>query len=158
MEVYLKTSFDQWFSITRSYKALVNNAGSPMDPEQWNPEMKKKAQIDFKALSTLQCGLTKEELNHVDPHENAKELWGKLIELHKGAIDAKEGKTTSQLHARIKDILKGLHNISNQMENCDLIRLRKELTFLQVPLKTSQEPNLNLKVSLTKTQETKNIW
>ncbi|XP_042460120.1 transitional endoplasmic reticulum ATPase homolog 2-like [Zingiber officinale] len=51
--------------------------------------MKKKTQIDFKALNIIQCGLTKEELNHINPHENAKELWDKLIELYEGTNDAK---------------------------------------------------------------------
>ncbi|XP_042422963.1 uncharacterized protein LOC122010490 [Zingiber officinale] len=134
MEVYLKTNFDQWFNITRGYKAPVDNAGIPMDPEHWNPEMKKKAQIDLKALNTIQCRLTKEELNRVGPHENAKKLWDKLIELYEGTNDAKitkrdlflhklfnvkmqEGETASQLHVRIKDILNGLHTIDHQLEN-----------------------------------------
>ncbi|XP_042416654.1 uncharacterized protein LOC122005610 [Zingiber officinale] len=116
------TDFDQWFSITRGYKALIDNTGIPMDPEHWNPEMKKKAQINFKALYIIQCRLTKEELNRIDPYENAKELWDKLIELHKGTNNAKEGETASQLHARIKDILNGLHIISHQLENRDMIR------------------------------------
>ncbi|XP_042410001.1 uncharacterized protein LOC121999378 [Zingiber officinale] len=93
-----------------------------MDSKHWNPEMKKKAQIYFKAFNTLQCGLTKEELNRVGPHENAKEMWDKLIELHEGTNDANKGESTSQLHARIKDILNELHTINHQMENRDLIR------------------------------------
>ena len=73
------------------------------------------------------------------PHQNAKELWDKLIKLHEGTSDAKvtkrdlllnkifnikmqEGETASQLHARIKDVLNGLHAIGHQMENRDLIK------------------------------------
>ncbi|XP_042396671.1 uncharacterized protein LOC121986798 [Zingiber officinale] len=122
MEVYLKTDFNQWFNITRGYKALVDNAGIPMNPKQWNPKMKKKAQIDFKTLNTLQCRLTKEELNRVSPHENTKELWDKLIKLHEGTSDTKEEETASQLHARIKNILNRLHNIGHQTEIRNLIR------------------------------------
>ncbi|XP_042380171.1 G-type lectin S-receptor-like serine/threonine-protein kinase At1g61420 [Zingiber officinale] len=49
--------------------------------------MKKKAQIDSKTLNTIQCGLTKEELNRVRPPENAKKLWDKFLELHEGTSD-----------------------------------------------------------------------
>ncbi|XP_042423633.1 uncharacterized protein LOC122011312 [Zingiber officinale] len=113
MDVYLKIDFNQWFNIIGGYKAPIDNAEIPIDPEHWNPEMKKKAQIDFKALNTLQCGLTKEELNHIGPHKNAKELWDKFIELHERTNDAKEGESASKLNARIKDILNRLHTISH---------------------------------------------
>ncbi|XP_042460267.1 uncharacterized protein LOC122043745 [Zingiber officinale] len=122
MEVYLKMEFNQWFNVTKGYKAPMDSAEIPMDPNNWNMEMKKKAQVDFKFLNTIQCGLTKEELNRVDPQENAKEIWDKLIELHEWTNDAKEGETVSQLHSRIKDILNGLHTIGHQIENRDLIR------------------------------------
>ncbi|XP_042423473.1 uncharacterized protein LOC122011109 [Zingiber officinale] len=140
MEVYLKTNFDQWFNITKGYKASVDhNTRTPINLENWNLEMKKKARSDFKALNTIQCGLTEEELNHVGLHKNVKELWDEFIELHEGTNDAKitkrdlflnklfniiiqEGETANQLHARIKDILNGLHTIGHQMESQDLIR------------------------------------
>ena len=68
MEVFLKTNIDQWLIIRCGYTSPVNN------PEEWTEEIKKKVQIDSKALNTLQCGLSKEELKRVGPFENAKEL------------------------------------------------------------------------------------
>lgn len=63
-----------------------------------------------------------------------KDLWDKLVELHKGVFDAKickrdilfnqlynitmkDGEIASQLHARIQDILNDLHIIGQCMEN-----------------------------------------
>ncbi|MCQ7506103.1 hypothetical protein NP150_23610, partial [Salmonella enterica] len=140
MEVYLKTDIEQWFSVRRGYATPVDDrTGKLLEPEDWNPEMKKKAQVDNKALNTLQCGLTKEELNRVGPFDTAKELWDKLIELHEGTNDSKvtkrdlllnsllnmkmqEEETASQLHAQIKNLLNGLHLIGHELENRDIIR------------------------------------
>ena len=94
MEVYLKTDYDQWFSVIKAYRPPVDNFGNPLDPEQWTPDMRKKASTENKAINTLHCGLTREELNRVGPHQNAKELWDKLIELHEGTSDAKVQKET----------------------------------------------------------------
>ena len=68
MEVYLKTDFDQWMSVTRPYKIPADNSGNILDPEDWTADLKKKASTENKAINTLQCGLTREELNRVGPH------------------------------------------------------------------------------------------
>ncbi|XP_042404748.1 uncharacterized protein LOC121994939 [Zingiber officinale] len=100
---------EQWFTIRRGYCAPVDEITKvPLNPERWSPEEKKKAQTDSKALNTIQCVLTKKELNRVNPHENAKDLWDKLIELHKETPNLKDGETANQLHARIKGILNRL--------------------------------------------------
>ena len=107
--------------------------------EKWEPTLIKKVEADARATCTLQCGLTKEELNRVRPFSNAKELWEKLIKLHEGTSDTKvskrdllfnklynlkmqDGETASQLHARIQDILNSLHVIGQRVENRDIIR------------------------------------
>ncbi|XP_042460245.1 uncharacterized protein LOC122043717 [Zingiber officinale] len=100
-----------------------SNKSTSQDPERWNLEDMKKAQIDSKTLNTLQCGLTKEELNYVSLHENVKELWDKLVELHESTTNSKDGEITSQLHARIRNIMNGLHLIGHRRENHDLIRI-----------------------------------
>ncbi|XP_042436981.1 uncharacterized protein LOC122022945 [Zingiber officinale] len=41
---------------------------------------------------------------------------------------SQKGETVSQLHERIKDILNGLHAIGQQMENCNLIRRKKNFS------------------------------
>ncbi|XP_074559153.1 uncharacterized protein LOC141815095 [Curcuma longa] len=123
MEVYLKTDIDQWFAVQTGYTPPMDEGNNvPLKPERWNPTMKKEAQVEYKAQNTLQCGLTKEELNRIGPTESAKELWDKLIKLHEGTSDAKEGESASQLHARIKEILNGLHLIGHKQENRDIIR------------------------------------
>ncbi|XP_042460472.1 uncharacterized protein LOC122043985 [Zingiber officinale] len=59
--------------------------------EKWETPTKRKVEADVKATQTLQCGLTKEKLNRIGPFNSAKELWEKLIELHKGTSDTKDG-------------------------------------------------------------------
>ncbi|XP_074559814.1 uncharacterized protein LOC141815843, partial [Curcuma longa] len=91
--------------------------------EFWDAATIKKIEVDVKATQTLQCGLTKEELNRVGPFSSAKDLWTKLIELHEGTSDTKmlEGETISGLHSRIQDILNGLHAIGQSIDNRDVI-------------------------------------
>ena len=96
-------------------------------------------EANARATCTLQCGLTKEELNRVDPFSSTKELWEKLIELYEGTFETKvskrdllfnklynlkmqEGETTSQLNTRIQDILNCLHAVGKKVENRDVIR------------------------------------
>ncbi|XP_042425800.1 uncharacterized protein LOC122013614 [Zingiber officinale] len=90
--------------------------------DKWNAPIRKRIEADAKATQTLQCGLTKEELNRVGSFSSAKELWEKLIELHKRTSNTKEGESASQLYARIQDLLNGFHAISQKVENRDIIR------------------------------------
>ncbi|XP_042380064.1 uncharacterized protein LOC121972464 [Zingiber officinale] len=90
--------------------------------DKWDTPTRKKIEANVKAIQTLQCGLTKEELNQANPFSSAKELWEKLIELHEGTSTTKVDETTSQLHARIQDLLNGLHAIRQKVENRDIIR------------------------------------
>ncbi|XP_042380072.1 uncharacterized protein LOC121972474 [Zingiber officinale] len=102
----------------------IDDTGKLISCENWNATVIKKVEANTKATYTLQCGLTKEELNRVDPFSSAKELWEKLIELHEGTSDMKEGETANQLHARIQDLLNGLHAIIQKVENRDITRIR----------------------------------
>ncbi|XP_042400928.1 uncharacterized protein LOC121990952 [Zingiber officinale] len=89
----------------------ANSVGKPLPCKNWDATLIKKVEANVKATCILQCGLTKEELNRVGPFSGVKELWQKLIELHKGTSDTKENETASQLHARIQDLLNELHAI-----------------------------------------------
>ncbi|XP_042448924.1 uncharacterized protein LOC122033826 [Zingiber officinale] len=114
----------------------------PTPCEDWEPSFIKKVEANVRSTCTLQCGLTKEELKRVSPFSSAKELWEKLIELHKGTSDTKvskrdlllnklynlrmqENETATQLHARIQDLLNGLHAIGQRIENRDIIRYQQ---------------------------------
>ena len=139
MEIYLKIQFDTWMIIKTGLELLTGTDGKPTPCENWEPAFIKKVEADAKATCTIQCGLTKEELNRVGPFSSAKELWEKLIELHEGTSETKvskrdlllnklynlkmqEGETASSLHARIQDILNSLHGIGQKVENRDIIR------------------------------------
>ncbi|XP_042380010.1 uncharacterized protein LOC121972400 [Zingiber officinale] len=123
MESYLKTQFEMWMIIKTSITLPLDGMGKPISCKNWDASIIKKVEINVKATCTLQCGLTKEELNQVGPFSSAKELWEKLIELHKGTFDTKEGEMASQLHTRIQDLLNDLHAIGRKVENRDVIRL-----------------------------------
>ncbi|XP_042380452.1 uncharacterized protein LOC121972901 [Zingiber officinale] len=100
-----------WIIIQTSFSLPLDDTGKPISCENWDQSVMKKIKVDAKATKTLQCGLTKEELNQVDPFNIAKELWEKLIELDEGTFDTKDGESVSQLYARIQDLLNGLHTI-----------------------------------------------
>ncbi|MCQ7222065.1 hypothetical protein NP006_23470, partial [Salmonella enterica] len=138
MEYHLKTQVESWIVIQTGF-TIPEEDGIPLPCEKWDAQMKRKIEADARATQALQCGLTKEELSRVGPCISAKELWNKLIELHEGTSDTKvskhdlifnklfnmkmqEGETASQLHARIQDLLNGLHAIGQQVENRDIIR------------------------------------
>lgn len=42
--------------------------------EAWTSDIKKKAQVNVKAVTTLQCGLFQEQLSKVRPFQSTKEL------------------------------------------------------------------------------------
>ncbi|XP_042407973.1 uncharacterized protein LOC121997565 [Zingiber officinale] len=106
MEYHLKTQIEMWVIIQ-----TVDNAGKLVSCENWDTSLIKKIEADAKAIYTLQCGLTKEELNRVSPFSSVKDLWEKLIKLHEGTFDTTEGESANQLHAEIQDLLNGLHAI-----------------------------------------------
>ncbi|XP_042396771.1 uncharacterized protein LOC121986910 [Zingiber officinale] len=100
-----------WMIIKIGITLPLDSSGKPPSCENWDTSIIKKVKANAKATCTLQCGLTKEELNRVGPFLSSKELWEKLIELHEGTSDTKESKLASQLHARIQDLLNDLHAI-----------------------------------------------
>ena len=92
METFLKTQFDTWMIIKTGIQLPIDEDGKLTPCEKWEPTLIKKVEVDAKATCTLQCGLTKEELNRGGPFSTAKELWEKLIELHEGTSDTKVSK------------------------------------------------------------------
>ncbi|XP_074562772.1 uncharacterized protein LOC141819340 [Curcuma longa] len=79
-----------WIIIQTGFSIPSESDGTPQSCEFWDSSTRKKIEADAKATQTLQCGLTKEELNRVGPFSSAKDLWTKLIELHEGTSDTKE--------------------------------------------------------------------
>ncbi|XP_074559937.1 uncharacterized protein LOC141815988 [Curcuma longa] len=79
-----------WIIIQTGFSIPSGSDGLPQSCELWDAATRKKIEADAKATQTLQCGLTKEELNRVGPFSSAKDLWTKLIELHEGTSDTKE--------------------------------------------------------------------
>ncbi|XP_074561559.1 uncharacterized protein LOC141817832, partial [Curcuma longa] len=122
MENFLKIQFEMWMIVKTGFELPIDGDGKPTPCENWDLALIKKVEANARATCTLQCGLTKEELNRVGPFSSAKELWEKLIELHEGTSDTKEGETATQLHARIQDLLNGLHAIGQKVDNRDIIR------------------------------------
>ncbi|XP_042465987.1 uncharacterized protein LOC122048489 [Zingiber officinale] len=114
MKYYLKKQVEMWIIIQTGLKLPLDGAGKLVSCQNWDSSLMKKIEPDTKATSTLHCSLTKEELNRFSPFSSAKELWEKLIELHEGTSDTKEDGTASQLHARIQDLLNGLHAIGQK--------------------------------------------
>ncbi|XP_042446560.1 uncharacterized protein LOC122031517 [Zingiber officinale] len=106
-----------WIIIQTGLELPRDGVGKPASCVNWDASLMKKVEVDAKATYTLQCGLTKEELNRVGPFSSAKELWEKLIELHKGTSNTEEGESASQLHAGIQDLLNDLHAIGQKVEN-----------------------------------------
>ncbi|XP_074573485.1 uncharacterized protein LOC141829909 [Curcuma longa] len=117
-----------WIVIQMGFTLPTDNDDIPQPCEKWDTTTKRKIETDAKATQTLQCGLTKEELNQVGPFISVKDLWDKLIKLHEGTSDTKvskcdlllnklynikmqEGESISGLHAQIQDLLNGLHAI-----------------------------------------------
>ncbi|XP_042400256.1 calcium/calmodulin-dependent protein kinase type 1-like [Zingiber officinale] len=72
-----QSNIELWFTILKGYTPPTKD-GTPLEPEDWTPPMIKKVQLNYKAISTIQCRLTMEELNQVGPYDNAKELWDSL--------------------------------------------------------------------------------
>ncbi|XP_042408283.1 uncharacterized protein LOC121997741 [Zingiber officinale] len=106
-----------WINIQIGLELPRDDTGKPVSCVNWGASLMKKVEADAKATCTLQCGLTKEELNRVGPFSSAKKLWEKLIELHEETFDTKEGETASQLQSRIQDLLNGHHRIGQKVEN-----------------------------------------
>lgn len=98
----------------------------------WN----RKEQVKSKAIITLQCVLSSDQLTKVSPFHNGRdyELWEKLIELYEGTGDSRIGKldllinqlqncgmrdgvSISQLHSRFKELLNSFHFIRENVEN-----------------------------------------
>lgn len=46
----------------------------PLDMEKWTPGIKKKSQVDVRAVNIVQYGLTKEELNWIKLFDITKNL------------------------------------------------------------------------------------
>ncbi|XP_042466089.1 uncharacterized protein LOC122048607 [Zingiber officinale] len=111
-----------WMIIKIGITLPLDGTGNPVSCENRDSIIIKKVEANAKETCTLQCGLTKEELNRVGPFSSVKERWKKLIELHKGTSDTKESESVNQLHARIQD-LNDLHTIGQKVENHDIIRL-----------------------------------
>ncbi|XP_074561717.1 uncharacterized protein LOC141818016 [Curcuma longa] len=139
MECHLKTQVEMWIVIQTGFTIPFDNDGLPLTCERWDAATRKKIEADAKATQTLQCGLTKEELNRIGPFISAKDLWNKLNELHEGTSDTKVSKrdlllnklynirmmdreSASGLHAQIQDLLNGLHAIDQKIKNHDVIR------------------------------------
>ena len=57
MECYLKSAIKLWFTILKGYTPPTKD-GTPLEPEDWTPPMIKKAQLNYKAINTIQCRLT----------------------------------------------------------------------------------------------------
>ncbi|XP_074570525.1 uncharacterized protein LOC141827178 [Curcuma longa] len=111
MEYHLKMQVDMWIVIQTGFILPTDADGIPQPYEKWNVGTKCKIEANAKVTQTLQCGLTNEELNRVGPFISVKDLWGKLIELHEKTLDTKDRESVSGLHARIQDLLNGLHAI-----------------------------------------------
>ncbi|XP_042472228.1 U3 small nucleolar ribonucleoprotein protein MPP10-like [Zingiber officinale] len=73
METFLKTQFDTWMIIKIGLQLPSDEDGKSTPYEKWEPTIIKKVEAYAKATCTLQCGLTKEELNrgHFDDVERA---------------------------------------------------------------------------------------
>ncbi|XP_042405104.1 uncharacterized protein LOC121995427 [Zingiber officinale] len=140
-----------WMIIKTNITLPLDDMGKPISCENWDASIIKKVEANAKATCTLQCGLTREGLNRVGLFTSAKELWKKLIELHEGTTDTlhegisdtKECETTSQLHARIQDLLNGLHGIKQKIENKDTnIRLAEKGIALVTGTSKTREPKV----------------
>lgn len=57
--------------------------GQALGFETWTSDTKMKARANAKVTTTLQCGLIQEQLSKINPFQNTKESWKKLIELDK---------------------------------------------------------------------------
>ncbi|XP_042423461.1 uncharacterized protein LOC122011095 [Zingiber officinale] len=117
MEIFLKIQFEMWMTVKTGFELPTDGDDKPIPCEDWDPALIKKVAANVRANCTLRCGLTKEELNRISPFSSAKELWKKLIELHEGTPDTKEGETATQLHARIQHLLNELHAIGQKIQD-----------------------------------------
>ncbi|XP_074586970.1 uncharacterized protein LOC141842889 [Curcuma longa] len=124
-------------AIVDGFENPKDESGKPLPTTSWTKEICKKAQANAKATTTLQCGLSKDQLSKIGPFNSAKELWEKLIELNEGSSDSRRAKkdllveqlqnftmrqneTVSQMHGRFKEIVNGLHVIGEKLDNRDL--------------------------------------
>ncbi|XP_042472510.1 uncharacterized protein LOC122055201 [Zingiber officinale] len=85
-----------WIIIQTDLELPLDDAGKLVSCQNWDTTLIKKVEANVKATCTLQCGLTKEKMNRVGPFSNTKELWEKLIKLHEGTSDMKEGTSRMQ--------------------------------------------------------------
>ncbi|XP_074579575.1 uncharacterized protein LOC141836066 [Curcuma longa] len=92
MKYHLKTQVDIWIIIQTRFTISTDNDGLPQSCDKCDATTEKKIEAGAKATQTLQCELTKEELNRVRPFFSAKDRWDKLIELHEGTSDTKVSK------------------------------------------------------------------
>ncbi|XP_074570568.1 uncharacterized protein LOC141827234 [Curcuma longa] len=92
MEYYLRTEVDMWFSVTEGFTEPTDENGKVLESSRWSPDQKWKSQANAKAVVTLQCGLSSEQLIKVGPYHSAKEPWDKLIELNEGIKDSRVAK------------------------------------------------------------------
>ncbi|XP_042460518.1 uncharacterized protein LOC122044037 [Zingiber officinale] len=121
-----------WMIIQTGLVLPLDGTGKLVSCENWDTNLIKKIEANARATCTLQCSLTKEDLNRVGPFSSAKELWEKLIKLHEGTSNAKEDELASQLHARIQDLLNDLHTIGQRMENRNVINFAAALISIEV--------------------------
>lgn len=66
------------------FKLPQNSNGELFDINHYTSDTKKKAQANARAIATLQCSLTHDQLSEVGPFSSDKESWEKHIELHEG--------------------------------------------------------------------------
>ncbi|XP_042408925.1 uncharacterized protein LOC121998196 [Zingiber officinale] len=109
-----------WMIIKTGISLPLDGLGKLVSCKNWDASLIKKVEANTKATYTLQCGLTKEEQNRVGSFASAKDLWEKLIKMHEGTSDMKDGESASQLHARIQELLNDLHAIGQEVENRDV--------------------------------------
>ncbi|XP_074586966.1 uncharacterized protein LOC141842884 [Curcuma longa] len=107
-------------------------SGAPLPTKEWSKDVCKKAQVNAKATTILQCELSKEQLRKVGPFDSVKELWKKLIELNEGSSESrrvkrdllvgqlqtftmKPNEMVSQIHGQFKKIVN--HSMGINQEN-----------------------------------------
>ncbi|XP_074591765.1 uncharacterized protein LOC141847609 [Curcuma longa] len=130
---------DNWFSVVDGFEKPRDASGVPLPTKDWSKDICKKAQVNAKATTTLQCGLSKEQLSKVGPFNSPKKLWEKLIELNERSSESRRAKRdllveqlqsftmkpnemVSQMHGWFKEIVNGLHVIDEKIDNRDLLR------------------------------------
>lgn len=134
MEYYLMNDINNWIIIKVGFNLPRDSNGELANFGHQTSDIKKKSQANARA-TTLQCGLTQEQLNKVEPFSSAKSFgksslnFTKVQQIQKPLkgpllsqlqiIQMKEG----ELHSKFKEILNRIHAIGEQVNNQDLIRL-----------------------------------